>query len=225
MEFFIFLIIVVVSVLANSGKKPGSNQDQDWNIEEFDFSKIITKPPEQGSGRHDVPRVQGGQPSEITDYKDVKSDHVEDHSYDFSKLTGPKAPVPVARDAYEIKPVAGGGEVGNDSAAKSLGESMTRFAADTDSESSIDALAAAVSSGDVVDASTVKTVAERTDERKKRLAFKTKSTKEKSEAMDIETPASTSGGIDESSNLKDLFRGNNIRRSFVASLIFKRPEF
>lgn len=230
MEFIIFIIIVIISIAANSAPKKGSKGgpgDEDWNLEEFDFSKIIVKPqapPAAGGGKMPQAPPPAGQSQAVEDYKDIKTDHVEDHSYDFSKLTGPAQPVPQARDAYAIDMPAGR-EVDRDTAAKSRGESMKLVAPDTDSTEAVEALAAAASSGDVINAATVKTVAERTAEKKKRQAFKAKSSKEKSEVMEVETPATTTDDAEENSNLKELFAGGNIRRSFVASIVFERPEF
>jgi len=234
MEKLIFLIIVIAisSFIDAVSKKKDNNSGNggingsgdNFDLEEFDFSKIARK-------RDGAKSSAGKQSEPVQDYSDIKHDYDRDYEHDHSHDQRPQKTSEEIKfesvfnqpDAYSIDIPSTADVVKG--RKETLEASKAAIKADTDSERATEMLAAQVASGAVVDLKNAGIDSERRESLKKRAKFKKQSSSAKSNAAEINTNVQA---LDEDSSDFDvnaLFSGKNIKNSILASIILDKPKF
>jgi len=234
MEKLIFLIIVIaISAFIdavskkkdnNSGNGGMNGSGDNFDIEEFDFSKIAKK--------RDGAQMSARKQSEpVQDYAEIKHDYDRDYEHDHSHGQKPQKTAEELKfesifnqpDAYSIN-IPSTAEVVK-GRKETLEASKAAIKADTDSETAMERLSAQVASGAVVDLKNASIEAERKESLKSRAKFKKQSSSAKSNAAEISTNSQAADEEAPDFSVSSLFSGKNIKNSILASIILDKPKF
>ncbi len=252
--FFIMVFLVVTLVEAFSTKKNDDSQRQDeWDVSEFDFSKVKSAPKvdelkilndiktDKGDAGKEVSTSDGYERSiENERYFEGKSTYIEQSvvqadtyinqstvqadTYISSASDESHFPVPGVTDAYALNT---GGQIVK---SKKDGEKHhKKIAVDTDSNASLILLENAAAGGQIIDRKTESLNSERREAKMARKALKKmdSSIKSGSGVMPVAgvNLESQNAEINEQFDVASMFSGNNIKKTILASIILDKTKF